>query len=113
MEDPTDKEKTSQRWATVFGKTPPPGFDFDKADVWTKDEWMRLCKTDVIVGRRLSLVVEMSLRDLSVLGQRTKSQSPFADELERLSTTLIFLELADVNKTVEALKKIVGTASKS
>ena len=93
-------------WKTAFGKEYPSGFKFEEADTWDKNEWNRLCKTDVVVARRLSLLVELSRRNLLVLGASFRHNSPFAEELKNLSITALYTELSNPKESILRLNEI-------
>ena len=98
-------------WKTAFGKDYPPGFNFEEADTWTKDQWNLLCRTDIVIARRLSLLVELSRRNLLLEGAKIENNSPFGQELKKLSVTALYSELANPEESVRRLNEILQPKS--
>jgi hypothetical protein len=57
-------EEKMEDWKTIFGKTPPEGFDFDMADRWEMETWNRLEEVDRNVAIRTAIVYEIMRRDM-------------------------------------------------
>lgn len=94
-------------WKTAFGKDYPPGFNFEEADTWTKEQWLLLCKSDVVIARRLALMVEISRRNLQLAGVTVSKNSPFAEELSKASIMALYAEIADPEESVKQLNEIL------
>lgn len=99
-------------WKTAFGKDYPAGFKFEEADTWTKEQWLTLCRADIVIARRLALMVEISKRNLQTAGLSITNNSPFAEDLNKASVMAIYAELADPEESVRRLKEILPTPTK-
>jgi len=91
-------------WEKAIGKPVPPGFDYAHATSWGSQIWVGLMKTDIVVARRLALLVELTRRDDTLTGADAIKQNPFSKELRGKSDSLLIMELTDMEVTLEYLK---------
>jgi len=100
-------------WNTVFGKEAPPGFRYEEADAWSKDTWDALLRVDVVVARRVSVLVEVSRRNMALVGVKVPPTGPFCDDLRKMSLVALYSELADVQESVLRLKELLAKKEQS
>lgn len=88
-----------EEWESIFGERPPAGYDFDTADLWTMETWLKLVEEAPDIAYKLGIVFELSRREMIKRGVDQFCRTPYTYKL--LSKTNKELEsqlLADTEK---------------
>ena len=70
-----------EEWESIFGERPPAGYDFDTADLWAMETWLKLIKEAPDIAYKLGIVFELSRREMIKRGVDQFCRTPYTYKL--------------------------------